>query len=90
MPSRTNPLRAGRLLAIALVLLIGYLPCAYAYIDPNTTGTLYQLLFPAFIAVASAIAALRRSISHLCSRVLQACLRLLGRDVTARNREPGS
>jgi hypothetical protein len=79
-----------RNLLLALLLLFGWVPYAYAYIDPNTTGQLYQLLFPAFIAIASAIAALRRSISHLCSRVLQACLRVLRRTVGASSREAGS
>ena len=68
-----------RQLLIVVLLLIGCVPCAYAYIDPNTTGLLYQLLFPLFIAVASAIAALRRTIRLLWTRAVRACLILLRR-----------
>ena len=40
---------------------------AYAYIDPNAGGLLYQLLFPVLIAIAGAWAALRHKIAHLFS-----------------------
>lgn len=61
---------AGMLLAAALALA----PWreAHAYIDPNSAGPLYQFLFPFLIAAASALAALRRYIARLFSRLVQA------------------
>ena len=49
-----------------LVLAIGLLAAdpAYAYIDPNMGGWLYQLLFPLLIAIAGAWAAFRMKISQ--------------------------
>jgi hypothetical protein len=37
---------------------------AHAYIDPNSAGSLYQLIFPLLIAVGSALAFLRRTIAR--------------------------
>ncbi|HTT07132.1 MAG TPA: hypothetical protein VMF64_17790 [Steroidobacteraceae bacterium] len=45
---------------------------AHAYIDPNSAGPLYQFLFPFLIAAVSALAALRRYIARLWSRLVQA------------------
>lgn len=44
---------------------------AYAYIDPNMGGWLYQLLFPVVVALAGAWAVMRQKIAHLVSRLLQ-------------------
>jgi len=82
--------QSRRQLALAVLLLIGCVPCAYAYIDPNTTGQLYQLLFPLFVALASAIAALRRTIRLLWSRAVRACLAVLRRTVGGASREADS
>lgn len=61
---------AGILLVAALALA----PWrdAHAYIDPNSAGPLYQFLFPFLIAAASALAAARRYIARLFSRLMQA------------------
>jgi hypothetical protein len=45
---------------------------AHAYIDPNSAGPLYQFLFPFLIAAASALAAARRYIARLWTRLVQA------------------
>jgi hypothetical protein len=37
---------------------------AYAYLDPNAGGLLYQLLFPVLIAIAGAWAVLRHKIAQ--------------------------
>ncbi|MGH8144452.1 MAG: hypothetical protein ACREU2_18305 [Steroidobacteraceae bacterium] len=65
--------------APSLLLLAGFLSvvplqAAYAYIDPNSAGALYQFLFPLLIAAASALAALRRHIARLCSRLVGAVM----------------
>ncbi|MGH8259515.1 MAG: hypothetical protein ACREUG_07475 [Steroidobacteraceae bacterium] len=59
---------------IRIVLLATLLACvplqsAFAYIDPNSAGSLYQLLFPLLIAIGSAFAALRRVITRAVSRL---------------------
>lgn len=59
---------------IRVVLLTALVACvplqsAFAYIDPNSAGSLYQLLFPLLIAIGSAFAALRRVIVHAVSRL---------------------
>ncbi len=62
------------LLLLAALLAVAPLESAYAYIDPNSAGPLYQLLFPLFIAIAGAIAALRRIIKQLWHRAVRACV----------------
>jgi hypothetical protein len=57
------------LLLLTLVLLAPLRP-AHAYVDPNSVGPLYQFLFPLFIAIASAFAALRRQVARLWNRVV--------------------
>ncbi len=66
-------LPAGMLLLAAL-LVVAPLQSAYAYIDPNSAGPLYQFLFPLFIAIAGALAALRRIIKQLWNRAVRACV----------------
>lgn len=56
--------RLALLTIAALALTQG---SAYAYIDPNAGGLLYQLLFPVLIAIAGAWAALRHRIGHFFS-----------------------
>ena len=55
----------------ALIAAVAVQP-AQAYIDPNSAGPLYQLLFPLLIAIGSAIAALRRYIARAWVRVTSA------------------
>lgn len=49
---------------------------AYAYIDPNAGGWLFQLLFPVLIAIAGAWAVLRQKIAQFLARLTR---RILGR-----------
>lgn len=58
----------------AVVAVLTCLPLrpAYAYIDPNSAGALYQFLFPLLIAIGSAFAFLRRTIVRACTKVAHA------------------
>jgi len=61
---------------LALVLLLLTPSVCFAYIDPNSAGWLFQLLFPIFAAIAGAWAVFRKKItaaiqwlrSHLVGR----------------------
>lgn len=64
---------AGMLLFGAL-LAVAPLQSAFAYIDPNSAGPLYQFLFPLFIALAGLFAAMRRIIKQFWNRALRACI----------------
>jgi len=66
----------GRLVALALLLIVGSEP-AYAYIDPNAGGMLFQLLAPLFAAIVGGWLFLRRWISAMARQIW---LRLTGRD----------
>ena len=44
---------------------------AYAYIDPNAGGWLYQMLFPLLIAIAAAWAALRQKVREVLSTLAE-------------------
>lgn len=66
-----QPLGVGAMLLVAAVALAPWRE-AHAYIDPNSAGPLYQFLFPFLIAAVSALAALRRYIARLFSRLVQA------------------
>ncbi len=59
---------------VAVVALLACVPLrpAYAYIDPNSAGALYQFLFPLLIAIGSAFAFLRRVIIRACTRLASA------------------
>ncbi|HEY2037297.1 MAG TPA: hypothetical protein VGG96_09810 [Steroidobacteraceae bacterium] len=62
---------------IGMVAVIAVLACmplkaAYAYIDPNSAGAVYQFLFPLLIAIGSAFAFLRRTIVRACTRLANA------------------
>lgn len=63
-------------IAIALLVLMTSTP-AYAYIDPNAGGMLFQLLAPVFAAVVGAWIFLRRWIADLARRIW---LKISGRD----------
>jgi len=41
---------------------------AYAYVDPNAGGLLYQILFPVIVAIGAAWAGLRHHVSLWWSR----------------------
>ena len=55
----------------AVVAVLAWMPLrpAYAYIDPNSAGALYQFLFPLLIAIGSAFAFLRRTIVRACTKL---------------------
>jgi hypothetical protein len=63
---------------------------AQAYIDPNSAGPLYQLLFPLLVAITSGITAFRSAIARIWRRLFS---ERSGEMSTPRNRsdtEPGS
>jgi hypothetical protein len=64
---------------IAVVALLACMPLrqAYAYIDPNSAGALYQFLFPLIIAIGSAFAFLRRTIVRACTKVAHAVVAIV-------------
>lgn len=57
-------------LALLAVYLAGTAP-AYAYIDPNAGGWLYQMLLPMLIAIAGAWAVLREKIRMYLSALAE-------------------
>jgi hypothetical protein len=61
-------------LALTVLVAIGPIHTADAYVDPNSAGSLYQMLFPLFIAIASAFAALRHIVRRLWSRLASALM----------------
>jgi len=77
----------------AVVAVLTCLPLrpAYAYIDPNSAGAIYQFLFPLLIAIGSAFAFLRRTIIRACTKLAHAVVAIVrgdrGRD-TRENRRP--
>jgi hypothetical protein len=66
----------------AVVVVLAGLPLrpAYAYIDPNSAGALYQFLFPLLVAIGSAFAFLRRTIVRACSRLARAVVAVVRGD----------
>jgi amino acid transporter len=82
---------------IGMVAVIALLTCvplrpAYAYIDPNSAGALYQFLFPLLIAIGSAFAFLRRVIMRACAKLANAVVAVVRRDRTKKSQhtEPPS
>lgn len=68
---------APRLLMIAALVGLGLQPdAAYAYIDPNAGGMLFQLLAPVFAAAVGAWLFLRRWIAEAVRNLWH---RLIGR-----------
>jgi len=66
---RTSMSPAARPLVIAVACLVLCSP-AYAYIDPNAGGMLFQLLAPVFAAIVGAWLFLRRWIADLFRRLM--------------------
>ena len=67
---------------IGMAAVIAVLACvpvtpAYAYIDPNSAGALYQFLFPLLIAIGSAFAFLRRTIVRACTKLAHAVVTIV-------------
>ena len=73
-------LTPGAIGLLVAVLLLAPLRPAHAYVDPNSVGPLYQFLFPLFIAIASALTALRRQLARLWSRVVGTVAALVRRE----------
>ena len=67
---------------VAVIALLTCLPLrpAYAYIDPNSAGALYQFLFPLLIAIGSAFAFMRRVIVRACTKLVNAVVGVVRRD----------
>jgi hypothetical protein len=63
--------------AVIAVLACMPLRAAYAYIDPNSAGAIYQFLFPLLIAIGSAFAFLRRTIVRACTKVAHAVVAIV-------------
>lgn len=57
-------------LTLAAVMTALPLSAAHAYVDPNSAGPLYQLLFPLLVAIASVIAAGRRAWAKLWHQLI--------------------
>jgi hypothetical protein len=83
---RTTPI--GMVAVIALLACVP-LRAAYAYIDPNSAGALYQFLFPVLIAIGSAFAFLRRTIVRACTKLASAVVAVVRRDRTKDSRRGG-
>ena len=77
---RRRVLTPGGIGALLALLLLAPLRPAHAYVDPNSVGPLYQFLFPLFIAIASAFAALRRQLARLWTRVVDTVVAAVRRD----------
>jgi hypothetical protein len=56
-------------LLLAVFLILGLVQNANAYVDPNSAGPLFQMLFPLFVAAASMVALLRRMIKRAWNRL---------------------
>lgn len=63
-------LTLGGIGVLSALLIMAPVRPAHAYVDPNSVGSLYQFLFPLFIAIASTLAALRRQLVRLWNRVV--------------------
>jgi hypothetical protein len=74
---RTTPIG---MVAVIAVLACMPLKAAYAYIDPNSAGAIYQFLFPLLIAIGSAFAFLRRTIVRACAKLTHAVVAIVRGD----------
>jgi hypothetical protein len=64
------PCIGGKVPALVVVGLCVALPApAWAYVDPNAGGLLYQILFPLLVAIGAAWAGLRHRIGYWWSRL---------------------
>ena len=74
MKPRPNLTAPGHLRApwpVSAVVCLGLLfpPSAFAYVDPNAGGLLYQILFPLIVAIGAAWAGLRHRIGYWWARL---------------------
>lgn len=80
---------------IGMLTVIAVLTCmpmkaAYAYIDPNSAGALYQILFPLLVAIGSAFAFLRRTIVSTFTRLTHALVSVVRGERRKRAKDTGS
>ena len=76
----TSGMKRTTLIGMAAVIaVLAFVPLkpAYAYLDPNSAGALYQFLFPVLIAIGSAFAFLRRTIVRACTKVAHAVVTIV-------------
>lgn len=65
---------------LATIVLFGLLPqAAYAYVDPNTGGLLFQLFAPILLLFAAAWAFLRHHTRRIASKLIEAVKSLFTR-----------
>jgi len=89
MPLPVGGHAAAKTLLLTAVITIAGTQTADAYIDPNSAGVLYQILFPMFIAIASTLAALRGMLRRLWSRGVNAVVATLrGERFNSKGKEP--
>lgn len=84
----SSPARVGVLWA-ALIALLPWQAC-YAYIDPSAAGPIYQILLPLLVAIASGVAAFRRSLKRTWRRFLNAVASVARGADAAAPRDPPS
>jgi len=70
-----TPCRLIGKLAVICLVAVWPLRAAHAYVDPNSAGPLYQLLFPMLIAIGSVIAAGRRALRRAWNRIVASIVR---------------
>jgi hypothetical protein len=76
-------------LVLTALAAVGPLQAAHAYVDPNSAGPLYQMLFPLFIAIVSTFAALRGIVRRLLSRLTKGFMAAVrGRCVSSETEKP--
>jgi len=72
---------------VGLLALLPWQAC-YAYIDPSAAGPVYQILLPLLVAIASGLAAFRRSLKRLWRRLLNGVAGLARGADTVTPRDP--
>lgn len=68
-PNVPGHLRALRSSSAVVCLGLLFPPSAFAYVDPNAGGLLYQILFPLIVAIGAAWAGLRHRIGYWWARL---------------------
>jgi hypothetical protein len=80
-------MRALRVTAVIVAVLFATSP-AYAYIDPNASGPLFQLLTPILALGAAGIAFARRYLRRAYLSLVRAAIGLVQRAPRISSREP--
>lgn len=84
-----RPLVRFGLRTIVVLALTAVVPMdvAYAYVDPNAAGPLFQFLFPALVAMVSFAAACKRALRQLWNRLTVIVSSVVRRDRAASDSE---